>query len=277
MVARGFADPRRSYPGQAHLDVVFTDSFTFWQDQDPSPKPQQGIPNSTVRWIARTFGTATQGRLPIIADLIVVAYFFLLRVCEYTKSRRATRTVPLRRQDIQLWRGGAILLHTASLADLLQATSATINLENQKNGIRGSAVHHESSGDPDIDPVRSLARLVHHIAALPPDTPLGTFTTANRRPVQVSPSDIAAMLKGGAIGDNLVRAGYDIARIGTHSLRSGGAINLAINGIDHAIIMKIGRWSSNTYLRYIQSQIGELSHGLSAAMARPMRFHRVGR
>jgi hypothetical protein len=277
MVARGFADPRRSYPGQAHLDVVFTDSFTFWQDQDPSPKPQQRIPNSTVRWIARTFGTTTQGRLPIIADLIVVAYFFLLRVCEYTKSRRATRTVPLRRQDIQLWRGGAILLHTASLADLLQATSATINLENQKNGIRGSAVHHESSGDPDIDPVRSLARLVHYITALPPDTPLGTFTTANRRPVQVSPSDIAAMLKGGAIGDNLVRAGYDIARIGTHSLRSGGAINLAINGIDHAIIMKIGRWSSNTYLRYIQSQIGELSHGLSAAMARPMRFHRVGR
>ena len=207
----------------------------------------------------------------------MVAYFFLLRVFEYTKSRRATRTVPLRRQDIQLWRGGAILLHTAPLADLLQATSATINIETQKNGIRGSAVHHESSGDPDINAVRSLARLVHHIAALPPETPLCTFTTANGRPVQVSSSDIAAMLKGGAIGDNLVRAGYDIARIGTHSLRSGGAINLAINGIDHAIIMKIGRWSSNTYLRYIQSQIGELSHGLSAAMARPMRFHRVGR
>jgi hypothetical protein len=85
------------------------------------------------------------------------------------------------------------------------------------------------------------------------------------------------MIRGGAIGDNLINAGYDLTRIGTHSLRSGGAINLAINGVDHAMIMKMGRWSSNTYLRCIQTQIGELSAGLSAAMARPMRFHRVGR
>ena len=76
-----------------------------------------------------------------------------------------------------------------------------------------------------------LARLVHHIAALPPSTPLGTFNVANGRLMQVSPSDIAAILKGGTIGDNLISEGYDIARIGTHSLRSGGANNLPINVI----------------------------------------------
>jgi hypothetical protein len=277
MVTRGFADPRRSNPAQSHLDAVFKDSFVFWRDQDPAPKPQQGLPNSTIRWIARTFGIVPQGRLSVIADLIVVAYFFLLRVCEYTKSRRATRTVPLRRQDIQLWNNGAIILHTAPLHELLLATGATINLENQKNGVRGACVHHATSGDPDIDPVRSLARLVHRIATLNPDTPLGTFISVDGRIQQASSTDIAAMVRGGAIGDNLAIAGYDLTRIGTHSLRSGGAINMAINGVEHAVIMKMGRWSSNTYLKYIQTQIGELSAGLSAVMARPMRFHRVGR
>jgi hypothetical protein len=149
-------------------------------------------------------------------------------------------------------------------------------LENQKNGVKGSAVHHASSGDADIDPVCSLARLVHRIATLPPSTPLGTFISANGRQAQASANDIAAMLRNGASGDNLPNAGYDLARIGTHSLRSGGAISLALNGVDSTIIMKMGRWSSNTYLKYIQSQIGELTHGLSSAMARPMRFHRVG-
>ena len=130
MVTGGLADPRRSSPGQAYLDKVFADSFTFWQDQDPAPKPQQGLPNSTIRWIATTFGTLTQRRLPITADLIVVAFFFLLRVCEYTKSSRPTRTVPLRRKDIQLWRGNILIPHDEPLPNLLQATNATINLEN---------------------------------------------------------------------------------------------------------------------------------------------------
>ena len=276
MVTGGLADPRRSSPGQAYLDKAFTDSFTFWQDQDPAPKPQQGLPNSTIRWIATTFGTLLQGRLPVIADLIVVAFFFLLRVCEYTKSARSTRTIPLRRKDIQLWHGNTLIPHDEPLPNLLQATSATINLENQKNGVKGSSVHHESSGDPNFDPIKSLARLVHGIALLPPDTPLGTYISSTGRQERVSSSDIAGMLRSGAIGDNLINAGYSLARIGTHSLRSGGAISLAINGVDHALIMKMGRWSSNTYLKYIQSQIGELTHGLSSAMARPMRFHRVG-
>jgi hypothetical protein len=119
---------------------------------------------------------------------------------------------------------------------LLQATGATINLENQKNGVRGACVHQATSGDKDIDPVRSLARLVHRIATLNPDTPLGTFLSINGRVLQASSTDITAMIRGGAIGDNLANAGYDLTRIGTHSLRSGGAINMAINGVEHAVI-----------------------------------------
>lgn len=276
MVVRGFTDPRRENPGQTNLDRAFSAAFSFWRDEDPPVRQQQGLPNSTIRWIALHLGSATQERLRVTADLIVVAYFYLLRICEYTQSSRPTRTVPLRRQDIQLWNQGAIIAHTAPLADLLRATGATINLENQKNGKKGGVVHHAASGDPDLDPIPALARLVHRIAHLPATTPLGTFELAPTRLQRVSPGDITSAVRLGAIGDNLADAGYSLDRIGSHSLRSGGAINLALNGYDQVVIMKMGRWSSNTFLTYIQSQIGELTQGISTSMARPMRFHRVG-
>ena len=78
------------------------------------------------------------------------------------------------------------------------------------------------------------------------------------------------------MADNLLTAGFDIKRIGSHSLRSGGAVNLKLNGYDHDMIKKLGRWSSNTYLHYIQNSIGELTSGVAASMATTLRFHRVG-
>jgi hypothetical protein len=67
-------------------------------------------------------------------------------------------------------------------------------------------VHHSSSGDPDIDPVKSLARLVHRIASLPPNTPLGTFLTEPGCQEQVAATEVAAMIRMGAAGDNLIQA-----------------------------------------------------------------------
>ena len=53
-------------------------------------------------------------------------------------------------------------------------------------------------------------------------------------------------------------------------------MRLKLAGKDDDIIKKMGRWSSNTYLRYIQTQIGELTVGLASAMAQTLRFHHVG-
>jgi hypothetical protein len=49
-----------------------------------------------------------------------------------------------------------------------------------------------------------------------------------------------------------------------------------LNGYDHDIIKKLGRWSSNTYLHYIENYIGELTTGAATKMATTHRFHRVG-
>jgi hypothetical protein len=276
MVAREFADPRRHHPAQQQLDVRFRQQYKQWKDADPTPQPEHALPNSTVQLLARSYSASPHIKYRIIADLIIVAYFFLLRVCEYTKSSRTTRTVPLRRQDVQLWRKKRLLSHALPLEDLLQADAVTINFENQKNGIKGAVVHHTSSGKLSFDPVKSMARLVYAIQSLPEQTQIGSFIHGDGSVRCIQPKQIVAAVRHAAAADNLVAAGFDLRRIGSHSLRSGGAVNLKLNGYDHDIIKKLGRWSSNTYLHYIQNSIGELTTGVATKMATTLRFHRVG-
>ena len=43
------------------------------------------------------------------------------------------------------------------------------------------------------------------------------------------------------------------------------------------MIRKLGRWRSDTYLHYIQTQIGALMAGVATDMARLVRFYNVAR
>lgn len=274
MVTHGLSDPRRADPAQHHLDVAIASYIDRCKKEDPAPRPQLALPSSTILWIALNYCFHASSRMRTIGDLVVLAFFFLLRVGEYTTSSDPRQTVPLRRQDIKLWRNKTLLSHTLPLHELLQADAVTIFLDNQKNGFRGATLHHTASGNT-LCPVKSAARLVHQIAALPESTGLGTYVDPDGAVRKVSATEIRAAVQMGAAADNLEAMGYDLTRIGSHSLRSGGATHLKLCGYDETTIKKLGRWSSNTYLRYIQNQIGELTAGIATAMSRILRFHQV--
>jgi len=276
---RGAQDPRRRHRAQHQLDRQFTAFYSKCKDQDPAPRPQLAVPNTTVRWIASTFRQAGGRKLAMVADLVVIAYFFLLRVGEYTgsESARATRTVPLRKRDVTLRRGDTVISNDAPLAELLTADAVTLCLDNQKNGQRNASLHHFTSGDAVLDPVPAAARLVHALRGKHQDTPLGAYTSETGATLSIRARDIIAAVRLGAAGDNLEAAGYDLQRIGSHSLRAGGATNLKLAGYDDDIIKKLGRWSSNTYLHYIQSQMSNLTIGVASRMARSLRFYNIGR
>ena len=274
---RGYADPRRAIQGQHPLDPRFTAYLNKCKREDPPALQQQALPSSTIKRIAETYGASSEPRLIMTAELITVAFFFLLRLCEYTPRRRCNQcTVPLRKKDIVLWRGGSKLSNDAAWHTLTQADAVTIHLEDQKNGHKHAVLHHDKSNNPHICPVRSMIRLIHAIRGLPDNTPLGTYHDKNGARRQVQDEDIRAAIRAGAHMDNLEAAGYDLTRIGSHSLRTGGAVALKLAGYDHDIIKKLGRWSSNTYLRYIQTQVAQLSQGVSHQMARLLRFQNVG-
>jgi hypothetical protein len=75
---------------------------------------------------------------------------------------------------------------------------------------------------------------------------------------------------------NLNQHGYDPKRVGAHSLRASGAMALKLNGYTAEDIMKIGRWTSTTFLTYIHSQIAALNNGIAARTSRRVAFHNVG-
>ena len=276
LVAHGARDPRKTSPGQFQLDKDFQDLYKAYKDEDAAPRTQHAVPNTTVRWLSEHFRTSAV-RDRTAAALIVLAFFFLLRVGEYTPSRnkqRKKRTIPLRKCDVVLLRDGAPLDREAPLELLRTATGCTICLENQKNGVKDQTLYHDASGDDTLCPVTAMAFLIHQLRGNPDDTPLGTCYE-NGREHRTSASEVLAMIRLAAMHDNLQSAGYDLSRIGTHSLRAGGAVRLKLAGEDDGIIKKLGRWSSETYAKYIQPHIGPITGGCAARMANSLRYYNV--
>jgi hypothetical protein len=94
--------------------------------------------------------------------------------------------------------------------------------------VKDAKVSHTPLGDPTICPCRSLARLVDALSGLPTDTATGTS--------QVTGREILEAVRQGARWDNLHLAGYDYTHIGTHSLCSGGATRLCLEGFNKDVI-----------------------------------------
>jgi hypothetical protein len=98
------------------------------------------LPISVIEDVMKNEGASLDPKDQALADLVVLAFFFLLLVGEYTPSgTRVTRTTQIRRKDLQFWRKRPTGLMDrisplATLADLLAADSVTITLDSQKNG-----------------------------------------------------------------------------------------------------------------------------------------------
>jgi hypothetical protein len=276
MVTQGLDDPRKSDTPDNQLARSITLYIAACKNDDPPAFPQQALPSSTIRWIATHMGSSQQPQTCLTAQLIVLAFFFLLRVGEYTQSKEKRRTIPQRKKDIRLWRSGTILPNDAPLEVLLTADAVTICLENQKNGNKNAILHHTSSKDATIDPVKAAALLVSTLKNLPDGTPIGTFADRQNRLQHITSDEIRSAIHIGATHDNLPAHGYPLSRIGSHSIRSGGAMHLKLAGYDNDIIQKLGHWSSNTYLHYIQTKIGQLTTGVAQCMASvSLQFHIV--
>ena len=108
--------------------------------EDPLPRPQLAI-SVRVIWMAFKIAAAvTCTRTKAIADLTIIAFFYLLRVGEYTQPRyttrngkrvKATRTIQFRVKDVGFHAGQNVMdPHRTSLEQLLAFTSATLRISN---------------------------------------------------------------------------------------------------------------------------------------------------
>jgi integrase len=270
----GFADPRKTY-GAKELDLPFRHLLKSYRDADPAPKPQLALPIATIQTAASRYEQHHSPRARAISDLICMSFFFLLRVGEYTMPRPGaiTRTVQFRVQDVRLWKNGILLHNRAPRAELMTADAVTLYLENQKNGNKGATIHHTAATDW-FCPVQALVRRVADIAeqGMGLDTPLSFVSPG----VHIASKQIVSTVREAARLTTLTAHGYDLKRIGAHSLRASGAMAMKLNGVDAETIKKVGRWTSSTFLIYIHSQIAALNAGLAQRMVRPIYFQNVG-
>ena len=76
-----------------------------------------------------------------------------------------------------------------------------------------------------------------------------------------------------AVADLKLEAqGFPTTQVGTHLLREGGAVVLALSGQSPKMIKKIRQWSSDTFLMYVHKQIAHLAVGVAEGMVRTFPF-----
>ena len=146
--------------------------------------------------------------------------------------------------------------------------------------MRSQTIHHEAI-DQKHCPIKALIRRIKHthdnLCKNTVDAgsfQLGTyFQTTASNPLALRATDINTTIKLAVEVLHLDKFGLTKDQVGSHSLRSGGAMAMCLNNIPEISIQKAGRWSSNTWLDYIQVQMACFSKGVSKAV---VHLNRLG-
>ncbi len=261
------------------------DALAAWGKEDgPTNKKlpiEVDVPAYLVEQAYKKGASALQKR---VSDLSLVAFYYLLRVGEYTVTSSRTnkkQTTQFRMQDVAFYardNQGKLQQLPRNATDkwiLQRAVGATLRLTNQKNGWKNVCIHQHATGDNLICPVKALARIYCDIRGHTNDPTcfLSTYWDNDGIAHNVTHRLISTGLKVAATALNYpLYRGIDIDRIDTHSLRAGGANALSLAGYSETQIQKMGRWRGQTFKEYISDQLANTSKGMSKAMSKKFRF-----
>lgn len=137
----------------------------------------------------------------------------------------------------------------------------------------GETIHQEAVPHINENPIAALAQRVHHILSNGGnnDSLLCMYYLGDQFH-SVESKDIVALVRNAAKTLQLNKHAIDPDLIGAHSLRAGGVMALKLHGESDTTIMKMGRWTSLTFLQYIHNQIAHLSKDVSEKMSIPLPF-----
>ncbi|KAI2492534.1 hypothetical protein MHU86_22016 [Fragilaria crotonensis] len=281
--ANKFGSPMHDSRGR--LDAVLAAQLRSYALEDPEPERPQAIPAAVVSVVAKAVETEVRRA---VGQLVVCAFFFAMRSCEYSEVSGDRRTQVLRVGDLDFRKGG----RSVDLVDsplLMDADTVSVTYRSQKNGDRGVTVTQhrtEGVGQPRLCPVRSFANLAMRVSQYEVndhtewesvrDRPINLVVSGGRVAL-ISSHQILNHLRAGALLYGEERLGFPISRIGTHSLRSGAATAMFIAGVPTETIQLIGRWKSQTFLRYIRIQVQQLTQGVASGMIEHPNFFTIGR
>jgi hypothetical protein len=274
-VAQTFRENDRPNPtmdDDLQLGRLLSRLYRGLKNKDPNPAQQKALPIGVLREVAKLKFSETQRA---IGQLSIGAFFFASRSCEYLKvpQQEKRRTDILKLRCVRFFQNGRLMKHDHPW--LHAADVVSITFEWQKKDERMDTVTHRASGDPVLCPVLQWAAAVKRIRAYPGASDSTPVSAAwrNDRIEHITSADMVDALRTAvrAIGED--RLGILAKEIGTHSIRSGAAMAMYLGECPVFVMMMIGRWSSDAFLRYIRKQVEQFSHNVSSRMLR-FELHR---
>jgi hypothetical protein len=258
--------------GGTHFHPGIKALFKAFDNVDPPTKRQKAITPKLLRKLleASQHSAIIDTAPAVVADLVIGAFFFAMRACEYTKPRSAGRTKCIDLAGIVFrTKNNAVIAHdNPRLLEL--AEYVTITFVNQKNGIKMDSRTQRRTKDPILCPVIRYAIQVQRILRTVPDasgsTTINTIATKGKAGL-ITSTYVLQILRAtcSSFGGKAI-FGFNQAEIGNKSIRSGAAMALFINDVPTAKIMILGRWSSDAFLAYIRPQVLEWTNNMSREM-----------
>ena len=248
--------------------------FRLFKNTDPEEKHQKAIPISVISELIHRYGTDLE---QATGKLATIGIFFAMRSCEYLKVTKPDqrRTEILRLRNIRFFQGVEQVGHDHK--ELESANCIALTFERQKKDKKIYTVTLMVSQDARLCPVRASAAIVRRIRKYPgssQDSPISTVKV-NGHLKQVTSTHMIHALRYavGAIGEVKLRIKKE--DIGTHSIRSGAAMAMYLGECSVFMIMLIGCWSSNAFLRYIRKQVMEFSQNVAKSILSCQNFRHI--
>jgi len=277
----GFTNPLHR-PGTTNYHASLALQTESYRRADPTVVRQDAVPVDVPNRIFESSRNCYDRRTKAVGELALIAFYFLLRVGEYTfHNQQKRRTQQFRLQDIKFLAKGKEI--PAGQLKVMEQEVDTVSLviDNQKNGVRGDILsHHAIARDNPCCPVRAVAaRIIDMVEdGADPQTLICSFREARSLPWQhVRGKDMVKAVQHAVESLGLLNQGYKVKRIGSHSLRSGGATALFINKKDALTIQRAGRWTSTTFMDYIHGQLDVTTRGLAQAMSTRTPYYNMAR
>ena len=276
-VVQAFRESGRQNPtkdADNMLSVLLSRQFRSYRNDDPKEIQQKALSFIVLRELAKRQVSELD---KAISQLTICAGFFACRSCEYLKvpRREMKRTKLLRLRNIRFFKDGR-LISTPS-ENLEFADSVAVTFEMQKNDHKHETVIHGRTDDAILCPVKQWAQLVNRIWTYPgttEETPVCTVWRRDRRE-QITSHQVIGSLRAACATIGSAQLGFEPEEIGTHSLRSGAAMEMYLAGIPVYTIMLIGRWSSDAFLRYIRRQVEQFSKDVAQKMLTHISFRTI--
>ncbi len=269
-------------PGTTNYHAALTMQMETYRRTDPATDKQVAVPVSIPNFIFLDTRISNDRRVKAIGELALIAFYFLLRVGEYTyHGKGARRTKQFRLCDLKFFAKGqqiqpGDLQNSAGKVDLVSMT-----IDNQKNGHRGQTLsHHALENKNPCCPVRALvSRTIDMITdGAQQDTLICAFRDSQKMAwQQVRSKDMVKAVKDAVKIKKSKDNGFDEDKVGSHSLRAGGAMALYITKHSAIEIQRAGRWTSTTFMEYIHGQLDVVSKGLAQAMSQSVPFINMAR